>query len=122
MNKKHPGDGGNCGVLALAIARHITGADIVVCSNFDDFEDIRDYVDLDSDIYHVCLMYNNKLYDCTGEITIDDLDDIALNQYGDSYTSILRWDYEQKDDKDWSFVFRNQTNCDVDPEYYEQYI
>ena len=126
LNKIYPGDGGNCGMLALAIARMIPEVDIIVCCNFDEdleaSENIRDYVDCDANIYHVCLRYKGKLYDCTGQIQIDDLMDIASDQYGDSDPMITAWSYEINEDRDWAFVFRNQTDWNTSAEEYQALI
>jgi GNAT superfamily N-acetyltransferase len=80
--------GGNCGMLALALASKLKEQGIAVTLGllFNDADDLHvpsDIIKNEADLYHVVIEYNGKYYDGTGIVTPDTLLDIAYDQYGD---------------------------------------
>jgi len=132
INKKHRAFGGNCGSFALAMARELTKQNIecslVICSSIyeEDLEEMdynpRAYEDFETDIYHVALEVDGKMYDGSGEITIKDLKKLAKGEYDDSNPEIYTHKYTKENDDDFRYAFEWGTNHDVYPEYYQKLI
>lgn len=126
VDKIKNGDGGNCGNFALALAKELykyyIDCQIVICSNFEiqDDDNIDIYNAGEPDIYHVALLVNNNLYDCTGEINIDMLGDIAYDQYGNSQPDITAWQYTNYNYDLFRKVFEWNTNYNVSVEYFQK--
>lgn len=126
VNRKRRGDGGNCGNFALALGRELFKYNIdfriVICSDVDvqPEDDLDVYNETDSDIYHVAIMIDDKVYDCTGLTSIKDLEDIAYDQYGNSYPDISAWTYSEQDDNEFRKVFEWNTNFNTYPEYFQK--
>lgn len=123
---KRNGDSGNCGNFALALARELhkidIPSDIVICSDLavNDDTEIIDYEDYESSMYHVVLMVNNKLYDSLGESSIQKLQKIALDQYGDNNPSITAWRYTPENDDKFRYIFEWGTDFNTYPEYFQK--
>ena len=127
LNNIHYGAGGNCGNLALAVARELSDikdVKIVICSNgsHDEPKNLRDYADNELDIWHVALLVDGKIYDFTGETSVKKLEQLCINEYDDHDPVIFSWDYSKKEDNDFRYIFDWETDFDVYPEFYQKYI
>ena len=124
LNKKHRGDGGNCGSFALALARElpIDDKNIVLCYE-NVGEELNDLSEFDDQLlYHVAFMTNNSIYDCTGKVSVQLLEKICLDDYRDPDPVIEAWKYNEGEDNKFRRLFEWNTDYDVYPEYYQELI
>ena len=119
------GAGGNCGNLALALARELPNKDkkLIICSDWtEDIEDLENYIDWDSSVYHVAIMVDNVMFDFTGIINVNYLENFCKIEYDDVDPQIISWVYTKKDDDSFRKVFEWETTYDTYPEEYQELI
>jgi hypothetical protein len=109
---------GNCGMFALALCEFLKQQGKAPMMAFiyrdpaDETKTIKDVLALETDIYHVVVMFEGKLYDGHGETTADNLLDMAERQYGDGepayMTEVAPHDMDMlrliENDTDWSIT------------------
>lgn len=109
---------GNCGMFALALREVLGSGDLVFVTNgsspeYATDDDAEENLMLgEPDIWHVALKVGDKLYDGTGEITIDDLDEIAYREYGDVEPFLTVW--SDVNEPEFYKIIRNNTNWFID--------
>ena len=124
LDSKHPGDGGNCGSFALALARELPVNDkkLVLCYEYCG-EELDDLSDFDDELlYHVAFMCNDTIFDCTGTVDVKTLEKICFDNYGDRDPIIESWEYNESEDNEFRRLFEWNTAFDVYPEYYQKLI
>jgi len=81
---------GNCGVFALALGRLLSEKGLEPKINFlfkfredENINTIDNLSNSEPDIYHVVLSLNDKIYDGTGETSIEKLLELSVREYND---------------------------------------
>jgi hypothetical protein len=107
-------DGGNCGMVALAIKEHLKHLNLLVALIVNDDATFEDLVWGEPNIYHVYIVDSTEQrYDSTGKINGDYLADFAENEYKDSNPA--EWVFDTPEEmKDEYKIIRNNTDWSYD--------
>ena len=113
--------GGNSGMFALGLAKKLQDEGISVkleltFKNHDDIQEVSDLARIDTEIYHVGIEYDNKLYDATGETRLSKILELTDSLYGDfnpgGFSDV------DPDDSDVQLIIRNKTQWTEDAAWF----
>ena len=116
--------GGNCGMTALAIYKWLTSktdtpVKIALITNVEEERELLE----EPDVYHVFFRHGDNVWDENGKGSLDDMIDIAAEQYN-NYEPMM-YTFDPKNQSDYNIietVIRRETNWNISWQYFYKFL